>query len=315
MGKYRSAALSEILRRREKAKRDAENAYDAAISSDPLLCEIESKISENSRRLLSLYGQSAENTSAIEENIANLRDELYSRMVKLNIDTDAFTPKYTCKKCEDKGFYRGKPCECLLDAEKGLAYEKLNSEIPLEKTGFDNFRLDYYPEECRSDMADNLDFCKSYAASFNKKSGSILMTGNTGLGKTHLSLAIAKEVIGKGFSVVYGSAQNFLSKIETEHFSRTEERGDTLSGLLECDLLLFDDLGTEFINPFIKSTIYSVINTRLLSSKPTIINTNFSLEELKAHYGDRILSRIMGNYDILIFSGKDIRVIKKMQEF
>lgn len=314
MGKYTERALKVLKLRREKANLAAVTAFDNAISSDALLTQINIKIRENSVKLISLFGINGSESESVKKNIDSLNKELYSRMDLLKIDTSSFVPRYNCKKCEDKGFFRGKKCDCLKALEMEFALNELNESLPIDTTGFDSFKISLYPEECREQMEDILDFCKAYAMSFNSKSGSILMTGNTGLGKTHLSLSIVKEAIKKGYNCAYGSAQNFLTKIENEHFSRGDERTDTLDALITADLLIFDDLGTEFSSPYINSTIYSIINTRLLSQKPTIISTNLSLEELKHRYGDRIVSRIMGSYDILCFEGRDIRVLKRMQE-
>lgn len=314
MSRYFAEALKIVTKNNKLAKDRAEQAYRDAVNQDPLLYEIDRKINENSKKLVEFFGRSGEKVTVIEQNIASLRDELFSRMAKLGIDTDSFSPQFSCKKCSDTGFIRGKKCDCLKEHEKKLALAALGTKLPIGSTGFENFSTLVYPEECREQMTDIFEFCKAYADSFNFRSGSILMTGNTGLGKTHLSLAIVKSAIEKGFSPAYGSAQNFLAKIESEHFSRTDDRSDTLDTLLECQLLVLDDLGTEFSSPFINSTIYCIINTRLLASRPTIISTNLGLEELKKRYGDRIISRIMGSYDILKFEGRDIRVLKRIEE-
>ena len=315
MSRYFGEALKLLEKRRKDAVKKSEKAYADAVSSDPLLCEIDRQIQENSKKLIEYFGRPDEKFSAINQNIDALRDELYSRMVKLGIDTDAFSPRYYCENCNDTGFIKGKKCKCLLMLEKELAIKRLGNTLPIEKCDFENFDTSLYPEECREHMTDIFGFCRAYAYSLHKKSSSILMTGNTGLGKTHLSLSIVKTAIEKGLSAAYGSAQNFLSKIENEHFSRGDERTDTLDTLLDADLLVLDDLGTEFSSAFVNSTIYCIINTRLLAQKPTIISTNLGLEELKSRYGDRILSRIMGNYDILKFDGRDIRVLKRIEEF
>ena len=157
-------------------------------------------------------------------------------------------------------------------------------------------------------MCRNYEFCLNYANSFDLNSYSILMMGETGLGKTHLSLAIAGEVLKKGFGVVYGSVQNLFSNIEKEHFGRaTDADGTTEKMLLECDLLILDDLGAEFTTSFTVATFNNIVNTRMLTSKPTIISTNLSLTEMQKRYSERIASRIIGEYNILTFAGKDIR--------
>lgn len=315
MGKYTEKALKIIQNRKISAQKSARKAYDDAINSDPLLYEIDRKINENSLKMISMFGKDSTQMSNVQKNIEALKDELYSRFVTLKINTDSFEPDYTCKICNDKGFNNGKKCVCLSTLEKEFALSELNDALPIDSSGFENFSTSFYPPECREQMTDIFEFCKAYSAAFNKKSGSILMTGNTGLGKTHLSLSIVKNAVEKGFNAAYGSAQNFLSKIENEHFSRGDERTDTLDMLINADLLIFDDLGTEFSSPYINSTIYSIINTRLLAQKPTVISTNLTLEDMRNRYGDRILSRIMGGYDILRFEGKDIRVLKRMKEF
>ena len=140
----------------------------------------------------------------------------------------------------------------------------------------------------------------------------LLFFGQTGLGKTHLSLAIVAEVSAKGFGVVYGSAQNLFSAAEKEHFSYSGETS-VQDSLLGCDLLVIDDLGTEFYSSFAASLFYNIVNTRLLSCKPTVINTNLSLDELEKKYTPRICSRFMGGYDSKKFIGSDIRQIKALE--
>ena len=135
--------------------------------------------------------------------------------------------------------------------------------------------------------------------------------GDAGLGKTHLSLAIVSAVSAKGFGVVYGSAQNLFSAAEKEHFSYGGET-DAIDSLLNCDLLVIDDLGTEFYSPYTASLFYNIINSRLLSRRPTVINTNLSFDELEKRYSARITSRFIGSYDMKKFIGNDIRQIKAM---
>ena len=139
------------------------------------------------------------------------------------------------------------------------------------------------------------------------------MLGNTGLGKTHLSLSIANEVLSKGYSVIYDSIINILHKIENEHFGR-DKTNDTLSLINETELLILDDLGTEYSSSFYVSTIYNIINTRLNASKSTIISTNLSLAEIGDRYDERIVSRITTMYNCMTFAGNDVRYQKKQRE-
>ena len=130
-------------------------------------------------------------------------------------------------------------------------------------------------------------------------------------------LAIAGEIINKGYGVIYGSAQNLLARLEKEKFSYSnqEEEQSYLSLVLECDLLILDDLGTEFLSQFVTSMIYNIINTRLLEGRPTIISTNLDFNGISNRYEERITSRIYANYSILRFVGQDVRIMKAQQAF
>ena len=154
-------------------------------------------------------------------------------------------------------------------------------------------------------------FCQEYARQFTNHSSSILMFGKTGRGKTHLSLAIANRVLQNGYNVLYDSAINFLRQVEKEHFGRGGSNDDTLDTLLSCDLLILDDLGTEFHKQFYQSTVYNIINTRMNRDLPTIISTNLNHNEISALYDERITSRIYTTYTCLHFVGQDVRVLKK----
>ena len=220
--------------------------------------------------------------------------------------------RYSCKKCEDKGFVNGIMCDCFKELLKSLEYEKLCSNLPVNNCRFDNFKLDYYPDGIgtspRQRMESVLNYCKTYATDFSKKSSSLLLYGHTGLGKTHLSLAIAGKVVEAGHGVIYSSAQNLFNKLEKEKFGRSD--GNTEENILGCDLLIIDDLGAEFTTQFTVSALYNIVNSRELEDKPTIISTNLTPEQLLSTYSERIASRILNNYTLLRFDGTDIRQIK-----
>ena len=156
----------------------------------------------------------------------------------------------------------------------------------------------------------NYHFCVDYARHFSPTSCSILMLGATGLGKTHLSFAIAKEVIDQGYGVIYGSVQNLIQQLEKEHFGRANGESHTEQMLLNCDLLILDDLGAEFSTQFSVSVIYNLVNTRLLTEKPIIVNTNLTIAELEKQYTGRVVSRMIGSYKVLPFVGRDIRQLQ-----
>jgi DNA replication protein DnaC len=164
-------------------------------------------------------------------------------------------------------------------------------------------------------MRRNLEFLKSYAEDFNEKtSQSILMMGGTGLGKTHLSSAVARRIIEKGKDVFYTGAIDLFSAFEVQRFkSYSNEPNELIERYFECDLLIIDDLGTEMINQFSVSTLYNLLNDRLSRRKPTIVSTNLTTDEIQKKYTDRITSRMLGEYKVLFFAGTDVRAQKLMK--
>ena len=155
------------------------------------------------------------------------------------------------------------------------------------------------------------DICGDFAHQFGRRPANLLLFGAPGLGKTHLSAAIAREVSEKGFSVVYDTAGHVFGQFEQQKFAREEEADDHVERVLNCDLLILDDLGSEMTTAFVHSALYQIVNTRMVTGKKTILNTNLSLEELGKRYGAAILSRIEGEYQILTFFGEDIRQLKR----
>ncbi len=225
---------------------------------------------------------------------------------------------YCCPKCKDTGYVNGKICDCIHTAAKNILIQNLSASLPLENCRFENFDLNYYPQ--RSDDGSNprkymtgvFKMCREYVINFDpQKSESLLFMGNTGLGKTHLTLAMVYELLNRGFNVIYGAAYNLFSEMETEHFER--RTNNAYNAAIDCDLLVIDDLGGEFVSPYIQSLFYNIINTRDLSGKPVIINTNLNMGEIAAKYTPRVASRLF-KYNSEKFIGDDIRLQKALQK-
>ncbi len=251
-----------------------------------------------------------------------LQNELDGILKSFDYPLNYLEPWYQCEKCRDTGYIDGKMCSCMKNLLRQTAYEQLNRISPLSLCSFESFSPDYYSQDTiamagRSTydyMKAVLKYCKDYAKSFSEDSESLLFQGGTGLGKTHLSLSIAQSVIDKGYGVIYVSAPNILSRLETMQFGgRSFEKVNEEQLLNDCDLLIIDDLGTEFTTKFTVSTIYNIINTRLNSAKPTIISTNLQLKEMQTIYGTRMVSRIVGMLRKVDFYGSDIRQLKRMK--
>ena len=224
---------------------------------------------------------------------------------------------HKCEKCKDTGYADDKMCDCMKKLCRDIEYKKLNETSPLELSSFDTFSLEYYSKEggCNSDnqfMKNTLQKCRQYANEFPRHSKSLLFQGGPGLGKTHLSLAIARQVIDNGYGVVYVSAPIIFDKIENQHYDFRKSEFETINNLTECDLLIIDDLGAEVDTKYKSSVLYNILNSRMLTSKPTIISTNLSLGDIEKRYDIRTVSRIIGTMERIEFVGTDIRQKKKM---
>lgn len=248
----------------------------------------------------------------LENSLALLQAERKDRLQALGLPADYTKPHYECEKCCDTGYIGFKMCECMKKAVVKQSYKKSGIGKYLEKQTFENFDLSFYKEgKARENMEFILNRAKRYAEAFDSStSESFLFLGGTGLGKTHLSSAIAKCVIEKGYSVSYDSAQNIISAFEKERFMKEGETPLT-DRYFEADLLIIDDLGAEIHSKNSVSYFYTLINTRLISGKPVIVSTNLSASNLQSQYESRIVSRLLGEYTVSVFTGEDIRKIKK----
>lgn len=309
-------AEQELAERRSRALAEREEHHRIAVAAVPEILETEEKMSSAGLATIKALGMGANDAKEYIRKLSeiNLAAQTQRSLLLKNagFPENWLNVRYSCKKCEDKGFVNGIMCDCFKKLLKSLEYEKLCSNLPVNNCRFDNFKLDYYPEGVgtspRRRMESVLDFCKTYAAEFSQKSSSLLLYGHTGLGKTHLSLAIAGKVVEAGHGVIYSSAQNLFNKLEKEKFGRSD--GNTEENILGCDLLIIDDLGAEFTTQFTVSALYNIVNSRELEGKPTIISTNLTPEQLLSTYSERIASRILNNYTLLRFDGTDIRQIK-----
>ena len=259
-------------------------------------------------------GNTAEKVKEIQEKNLNTQRSIEEILEAVKGDRHYLDVHYYCDKCQDSGYAQGRRCSCMEDLLKKLTAQELNKNCLIELHGFMDFRLDYYDKTAESGispyekMSQNLSFCKSYAENFSDKSPSMFFFGKTGLGKTFLSSCIAKALLEKGVNVVFGSLIDFLRRIENEHFGRAE--GNTLDAMINADLVILDDLGSEFQTSFTESAVYDIINSRINLGKPTIISTNLSHGELSEKYNERIISRLTGCFMPISFIGRDIRHLK-----
>lgn len=297
--------------KQKNARRDM--LLNAAYTTNSRLAEIDRELSSIGAQLAitALSGNS--------EKVAVLK----AKSVALSKEKSAILKKemvpeieYDCLLCKDSGYIDGKICDCVKKLAAQVILEDLKKQMPLEESTFESFNLNYYSkdgENPRKRMTSILKLCKEYVNSFNPDtSENLLFMGAPGLGKTHLTLAIVSGVVEKGYMPFYGPAENLFTLVSSERFSG-ENKG-SYQAMLESDLLVIDDLGTELLTEFSKSVFYNIVNSRLLSKKPTIINTNLTMKEIASRYGERIASRLIGGYNANKFIGNDIRQQKFLEE-
>ena len=222
-----------------------------------------------------------------------------------------------CENCGGSGYIGSAMCECLQE----LCRQEQKKEVSIlsgSKDNFSQFRLEYYPDQLDRNLGVNIrdlmektfQTCRRYAMTFSEKSGNLLFSGDTGLGKTFLSACIARTVADRGYSVVYESAGHLFANLERAKFSNDEAAREACRRYNDCDLLIIDDLGTEMPGQFTTAALYSLINDRLLMSKPMIVSTNLTVDEMLRRYSPQIASRLRGSFTRVAFLGEDIRVQK-----
>ena len=316
------SAMKLLGERRARALDELDEKKTAFFALYPRAAEIEAALSKTAAaaaKAVLAGGNVAQHLTRLKESNLALQEEFHDILQSAGLPDDYLESQFQCANCRDSGYVDGKMCSCLKELLKKEAYRRLNAMTPLSLSTFQTFSLKYYSEEPDRDggippkkqMERIFRFCRDYAEHFSLSSQSLILQGGTGLGKTHLSLAIANEALEKGFGVIYGSAQNLATNLERERFSREPVESDTNQLLLRCDLLILDDLGTEFSTSFVDAAIYNIINTRLMTEKPTIISTNLSMLELQKRYSERFVSRVIGSYTRLLFCGKDVRQQKR----
>lgn len=257
-----------------------------------------------------------------------LIDEKYEILKQAGYPSDYLSAIYTCTKCSDTGYINHEPCDCMKQKMVQRQYKHSNLGSKLEEENFKSFCLDYYSnlsdgkheltpranmENIYHSLLKYIEGIDSYFEGNTQQKGSILFQGSTGVGKTFLSNCVAKELLDKGYAVLYVSAGTLFEKISDVIMNKNQiaDSQSFYQAVNECDILIIDDLGTEYINNFTASYLYTLLNDRLLRRKATIISTNLSLTDLRQHYSERIFSRICDSYLIYTIYGDDIRFVKR----
>lgn len=314
-----NAVKNLLTNRRTDAEAQARKRLNEVYERIPELKEIDAQFPLIGRAIIDAFSD-PQNATKLIEKLHKDSDELNAARTEclksIGLPADYTKPRYHCSKCSDTGYVEFKMCECMRKELVKISYKNSGLGALLEKQSFDNFSLNYYTGEDRRTMEMNVEIAKDFVNGFGKASASLLLMGGTGLGKTHLSTSIAAAIIEKGFDVRYETSQNLIADFTFERFGRSfsdtsENRTDKY---FSCDLLIIDDFGTEESNQFSVSCFYNLINTRQNNSLPTIINTNILQDAIVKRYTERIASRLFGEFTVLSFPGRDIRLQKLLEQ-
>jgi len=320
--------LSEYDKKRLQAQLNLENNLNKFYLKNPDVSNINDKINRISIEISKtiLLNKNSDKLNKLNLELENLKKEKQNLLNKLKINEEFFKPDYSCKLCNDTGYLidnNSIMCTCLKQKLLDLQYNKSNISS-LETENFDNFNINLFSNEIdekkyNSNISpkENLEKIKDIAQNFienfdNPQEKNLLFTGNTGLGKTFLTNCIANELLKQGKTVLYQTAPVMLDSILDYRFGKNNEFN--YNDLLNVDLLIIDDLGTESSNNMKFSELFNILNTRLLNQNnhvtKTIISTNLSLNHLFKTYDERIFSRLVGYYNICRFFGEDLRYKK-----
>ena len=308
--RIRTAYQTKYLKAYEEADRRAAELR----AKSPELAAIDRALASAGARIamaaLGTGAEYAEKLAEVERENLALQEKRRALLTSLGYPIDYTDPPYECTLCGDTGFVGTKMCQCMRRELILAAYETSGLGALLRTQSFDTFSPDFYGTgEERARMETNFKIMREYAENFSPAADNLLLVGATGLGKTHLSTAVARRVIDRGFDVYYASALQMFSDFEHTRFGSgiADAPSVDVSRYSECELLILDDLGTEVTNQFTNSCLYLVINNRINLRRPTIISTNLSSKEIKERYTDRIASRILGDFKPLLFVGTDVR--------
>lgn len=319
--KLKSEISAEYFALKEKNEAEYERNREILYISHPTLKELDTEISLTALRCAQKIANSQRTVEDVTDEMLKTLDALKKKrenyIQKNDINPDYLYPKYDCDICQDTGFKDKKMCKCYKIKLTQKLYEASHITDEGKKCTFKNFKLEYYDNKDiynlgitpLENIKEVLMACKKFCENFDKNKTGVYICGNAGVGKTYLSNAIANYLISKGHTVLYQNAFRLFSFLEDYKFLRVDriENDDFYDYIYNCDMLIIDDLGTEFSTQFAKAAFFDIINTRADNKKSTVINSNLSLSELSNFYSPRVKSRINSSFLFLSILGEDIR--------
>lgn len=239
-------------------------------------------------------------------------------LVQCGYPVDWLEPVYSCAKCRDTG-YVGETIREMCDCLRSAYYARLYREVGLgdrAEQSFERFDLSVFPDTVipevgktqRAQMKFIRKQCEDWVHRYpDANVRTMVLSGKSGLGKTYLMHAMAKVLLDKGFNVLLISAYRFMELARKAHI---ENQIEGMENLIEADVLMLDDLGSEPLMENITIVqLFNLLNERQLAGRATVISTNLNKKELREQYTERVTSRLLDkNTCVFIpFLGDDIR--------
>ena len=315
--------MREYDRRQESALRRKQEHIQEVYKTQPVIQELDeeiSRVSLQSARAALL--KQPEEKDRLKEKLQDLREQKTLLLQKAGYPPDYMEMQYTCPLCSDTGYIGQEKCRCFKKLEAALYLEQSGLKEVLSEENFSRYTESFYDntyllpayrQTVQAHMHQVYLECVRYTREFAEKGGNLLLTGGAGTGKTFFTHCIAAELLRQGFGVYYLTATELTGIVSGKRSwnREPEQYGEAYDRIFSCELLLIDDLGTEWNNTLTNSELFACLNERLRSGKSCVISTNLDLKGLSERYSERILSRMIGYYRILEFVGTDIRMLKK----
>lgn len=312
--------MREYSRRQSQVQHVLEEHRREAFAKVPRLLEIDQTVAGlSAEKIRSMLSGKPGSVDELKEEVAALAAERTALLLGNGFPADYLEPHYFCPSCQDTGYIDGHKCACFKKAEIELLYTQSNLAEILQKENFDHFSFEWYSDTMKNEATGltardtakrAYDMARNFVRDFDSRFQNLFLYGSTGVGKTFLSHCIAHDLLESSHCVLYFSAFDLFDRLAQTAFSRKSETDPGEEFILDCDLLIIDDLGTELTNSFVSSQLFLCINERIARRKSTIISTNLKLEDFSSTYSERTFSRIASNYQMIKLIGNDIRIQK-----
>ena len=307
----------DVRRMRDAAELEArkKDAYEKL----PALKTLEASVRTEAAKTLQLMREGRkEELQHLKARIAEIGEEKRALLRAQGLPEDYLEPQYTCRDCKDTGFIHGEKCHCFKERQMRFIYQQSHLDTIVRTQNFHYFDLQRFDDTIPVDgaggrtnrqyMAEVRNMLYRWTQHFDAQHGNVILMGNPGTGKTFLINCVAKALMDSYHSVIYLTSTDLFESFSKAMRHMDAEQEETEEAIMNCDLLVIDDLGTEMNNSYTTSRLFYVLNQRMVLHKSVMISTNLNFRAMQDRYSDRIVSRIMAGYEIIPLYGVDQRL-------